>query len=545
MVVISTCLVDGGSKGAREMTEDQKAIWKEIYTLADSLAINRERLKYLVEDIIGKRAETIEAANTVQAVLEAVDSKFKNRLLPVGEAIEETKGEHKKDSKGEVQVQGTLGEPTDEEVEQIGAELEEEVRRKDIEEIKKLVDDLGISEEELEAIMETYKVKNTEELNAEQAEDLKDYLENKRDVREAVEADRKVHKEIMDIVSGFTNSNDGVKFFHGLHEKYGVVSVPDLDFSQKEEVLKQLKAVQAEVVVEEHWDKTVEIDEGTFMFRGKGGKVLCKNGANDNVYELKVDIPKCSCKDFEINKQKQEWCKHLKAASVAGYPVKELTAIPEGVSEALVKPEKKKQKKVKKEEVVALTVMGETIQIPVQTPAETINNEEAAVKMIQDIAGLKPRYEDVIERYGEIEEISADVILSLAQYAGVRFQIFNKEVEKAKMNLGQIFLKIPMSEDKRKRYEPLVEFMPDTDVTVRCKITSVAAWQDKAGNLRLGVGTKEEHLTPYELRDIVLRGANFIETKCESKASKKSIINALPITHDGLLSKIKETYGWE
>ena len=86
--------------------------------------------------------------------------------------------------------------------------------------------------------------------------------------------------------------------------------------------------------------------------------------------------------------------------------------------------------------------------------------------------------------------------------------------------------------------------MPETDVVTRCKITAIAAWKDKSGNLRVGIGTKEEHLTPSDLRDISRRGANFIETRCESKAFKKAILTSLPITHDGLMRKIKETYGW-
>ena len=110
--------------------------------------------------------------------------------------------------------------------------------------------------------------------------------------------------------------------------------------------------------------------------------------------------------------------------------------------------------------------------------------------------------------------------------------------------MGQIFKSVPMTKDKLERYGDIADFMPDTDVVIRCKITSIAAWKDKAGNLRVGTGTKEEHLTPYELKDIVMRGANFIETKCESKSFKKAISNALPVTHDGLLQKIKAAYGW-
>ena len=401
------------------MTEG-KELWGEIYSLADNLAINRERLKFLVEDLIGKqRTETVEEANTVLSFLEAVDSKFKSRTITVDEAIEETMGEYKKDSK--VKTQETLGEPLTE------------------------------------------------------------------------------------------------------------------------------GGVDAEVVEEEeHWTKTVEIDEGTFKFREEGTALACLNCVKDSVQVLRPSVPECSCPDFQINKQKREWCKHLKAANAGGYDVKELQVVPAEISKELEKATGRK-KVVKKEEVVMMTIDGKSVQIHIQTPTEQINNEDAAVKMITDIAGINPRREDVIEKYGDrvIEEISADVIISMAQYSGIKFQIFNKEVETAKMNLGQIFLKIPLSDDKRRRYDPLVEFMPDTNVTVRCKITSVAAWQDEAGNIRVGVGTKEEHLTPYGLSDIVLRGANSLETKCETKASKKSIINALPITHDGLLSKIKKVYEWE
>ena len=423
------------------MTEG-KEIWRDIYALADNLAINRERLKFLVEDLIGKqRTETAEEAHTVLSFLIAVDGKFKSRTITVDEAIAEAKSEYKKDSKGKAQE--TLGEqPTD-----------------------------GVA--------------------------------GKKKEQEPIRGRPKEHDEVID----------------------------------------------AEGVEEEHWDKTVEIDEGAFKFKEEeGDALLCQNTAGDTAYRLHINLPWCPCLDFQVSKQRQEWCKHLKAAAAGGYAVKELPKLPAEIKDELekAKPGKgKERKKVVKEEVVTVTIDGKSVNIPIQTPAEQINNEDAAAKMITAIAGINPRYEDVIEKYGDIEEISADVIISMAQYAGVRFQPFNKEVEIAKMNLGKIFLKIPMSDDKRKRYDPLVEFMPDTDVTVRCKITGVAAWRDKAGNLRIGGGTKEEHLTPYELRDIVLRGANFIETKCESKAFKKAIINALPITHAGLLSKIKKAYDWE
>ena len=319
------------------------------------------------------------------------------------------------------------------------------------------------------------------------------------------------------------------------------------DFSEKLDIE---EVVDAEAVggeeEEQKWDKTVEIDEGEFSFRGEDGGLQCKNGANDNVYLLDIVKPHCSCSDFVVNKKEQEWCKHLKAASIA-YKVTKLPETPKEISEALANPEKEKTRKppkAKKEETVSLSIMGKDVQMPVQVPGEIIRNEEAATKMIIDIIGTKPLFKDVIEKFGDIEEISADVIISLAQYSGIRFQILSKETETAKMNLGKIFKSVPMSEDKMKRYADIADFMPDTDVVVRCKITSIAVWKDKAGNMRVGTGTKEEHLTPYTLQDIVLRGANFIETKCESKSFKKAISNALPVTHDGLLQKIKATYGW-
>lgn len=329
------------------------------------------------------------------------------------------------------------------------------------------------------------------------------------------------------------------------------------DVGEEDEELKAFdEHLSAEKVVdvaddaeeEQKLGKTVEIDEGKFSFREEGENLFCKNGANDNEYELDVKKPHCHCNDFEINKQKQEWCKHLKAAAVAGYKVTKLAKIPEGISAALVKQEKgkgRKNQKAKKDETVAIEVLGKRVDLVLQTPQEIIQNEEMAAEMIKTILGPNPKREDVIEEYGNIEEIAADVLISLAQYAGIRFQPFNKEVEVTKINLGKVFKAIPMSEDKKAQYGALADFMPDTDVTTRCKITSIAGWLDKKGDLHFGMGTKEEHLTPYKLKDIATRGANFIETMCESKSAKKSILGCLPITHDGLKSKIKTIYKWD
>ena len=165
--------------------------------------------------------------------------------------------------------------------------------------------------------------------------------------------------------------------------------------------------------------------------------------------------------------------------------------------------------------------------------------------MLRDILGEDAKYEDVIEKYGDdIEEIKADVVISLGQYAGIRFVPVNKETESTKINIGKLYLLSETDEKKRQKYAEIADLMPDTEVVMRCKVTAVAAWKDQAGNIRVGVATKEEHMTPFDLRDICRRGSNFIETKAESKAYKKAILVSLPITHDGLKRKIKKLYHW-
>ena len=295
---------------------------------------------------------------------------------------------------------------------------------------------------------------------------------------------------------------------------------------------------------EEKWDTKVKIAEGEFMFRLEDeDRIICKNVETGNTYVINPKKPACSCLDFRINKRGQEWCKHLEAAWAAGYKVTKIPEMPEEVT-ALV-PKKRKGRAKKSSEEITVRVQDEWIQMPVQVPDEVIQNEESALKMIRDIIGDNPKYEDVIEKYGNnIEEINADVIISLAQYTGIQFRILSKETESKRINLSKIYIATETDEKKKKYYSEIADLMPETDVVTRCKITAVAAWKDRSGNLRVGVGTKEEHLTPPDLRDISRRGANFIETRCESKAFKKAILTSLPITHDGLMRKIKETYGW-
>ena len=486
------------------MTEDIKAIWKNIYTFADNLAITNERLKYLVEGILGKRAETAEEANTVLTFLKAVNHKYKGSLLTVDEAIEAVKGyKHR-----------TVDETTDAEMDKIGAELEEERKAKEertrteqTERIKtlqvELKDKFPITH--LQAYIEKTYGKGVH----------LEYLTNEQRAELIVEMERMAEAEAEVVEEG--------------EERWDKAA--DTDRLKEEET---------------KWDKTIETEEGTFMFKDEGtALVLCKNGVNDKKYWLDILVPGCSCPDFQVNKRQREWCKHLAAAAKAGYPVKELRAIPEEVTAALVQHDKEKQKKVKvnKEETVALTILDKQIEMPVQIPSEIIQGEDKVLAMIKGIIGNTPKKDDVIESYAGIEELSADVVLSLASYLGIQYRIVEKEIEKTRMSVGMIY-ELTATEDQMRKYGAVAKIMPEVDIVTRCKVTVVAAWKDKSGNTRISVGVKEELLTPFELSDIAKRGVNFIETKAITKASKKALLSVMPVTHDGLKSKIKEAYGW-
>ena len=184
------------------------------------------------------------------------------------------------------------------------------------------------------------------------------------------------------------------------------------------------------------------------------------------------------------------------------------------------------------------------IEMPIQTPSESILSEEGALNVIKSIIGNKPRKEDVLEIYAGIEEINADVVISLCQYLGIQYRIIEKEIEKTRISIGKIY-ELGASQDQIAKYGKIAEIMPEVDVVTRCKVTVAAAWKDKSGNTRLSVGVKEEYLTPHDLLDISKRGATFIEQKAITKASKKALLSVLPVTHDGLKSKILKAYGWE
>jgi len=396
------------------MVETKEEIWKEIYSIAERRRIGHDRLKSLVTEILGKRAETEEEAKEVLKFLRAVDKKLHTTFLTTEQAISVVKAE------------GIEEEPTEEE-----------------------------SGEEVEAEPE----------------------------------------------------------------------------EKKEE--------------EEKWDKTVRTEDGEFMFRLEGENIICKNAETGETYVIDPKKPECSCPDFQFNKrEKNEMCKHLTAASAAGYGIAELPEIPEEVTTALAKPKKGRDKAKKGEEIVSLKVLDKQVELGVQVPTEIITNEDRAVEIIKTILGTDPKKEDVIASYAGIEELNASVVLSLASYIGIRHVPVAIEEEKKRINIGEVFLAVA-DEEKRNKYEPIARLMGEVEVTTRCRVTSIAGWRDKNGNVRIGIGTKEEFLTPHDLADIARRGASFIRTRAETKSARKAVINALPVTVEGLLRKICKVYHWE
>lgn len=305
------------------------------------------------------------------------------------------------------------------------------------------------------------------------------------------------------------------------------------------------KVIRGRVVEEEDsteekkWDKEIQTEKGRFLFREipELNTVICVNGETDTKYvlDLSGERPECSCPNFVITKRKGQLCKHLEAAKEAGYNVPEIPQI---------------DIPVEKREINTIAPKGKMFdvekQLALYTPVEQINNEQDAIRIITEIIGKNARFGDVIEKIKGtgVEEISADVVISLAQKLGIAYKTLEIEIQTAKLNLGEIYLDM-LSDDKKERYEKIVTKMPEVTVVMRAKITTAAGWMGKDGVPRYGVGTKEEVLTLPRLKDLAARGSNFVQVTAETKSVKKSILNCLPITSSGLLTKIKEAYGWE
>ncbi len=357
-----------------------------------------------------------------------------------------------------------------------------------------------------------------------------------------------IEETIRDIISQMPTLEEKDKFHAWVASKYGAPFL-QLTKEQKSEILEYLREREADkgTEEEEEGERNIETTEGKFSFREEADKIVCTTEKGGE-YELDINEPSCSCADFQINKQRKEWCKHLKAAAQAGFVVKELTPVHEELKQEIAiasAPPAERKKRVKKEEVVAIKTIesGKEVEIPVQRLRETVMGEDHAIEIIKKIVGTNPKKDDVIESYAGIEEINADVIASLGSYLGIQCRIVEIETEKTKMNLGKIYM-LTAAEDKKKKYGGIAELMPEVDIVTRCKVTVAAAWADENGNKRIALGVKEELLTPYDLADIASRGANFIETKAITKAVKKAIISVLPITHNGLKSKIKQAFSW-
>ena len=384
-------------------------------------------------------------------------------------------------------------------------------------EIYNIAEWCGLSNEELEKLVIDIVGKR-----AESEEEVKKVLQFLRAVKKKLETEM------------FITTEDAIN-------KVKAEGIPEDSKGGEAKVVEQRKEEKEKK--EEKWDTKIKTADGEFMFRLESeDRLICKNAETGDTYVIDPKKPLCSCLDFRINKRGQEWCKHIKAADAAGY---EVAKIPEEVTTALAKPKKATRGKAKKgEEVVTLKVLDKQVELGVQVPTEIITNEDRAVEIIKTILGSDPKKEDVIASYAGIEELNASVVLSLASYIGIRHVPVAIEEEKKRINIGEVFLAVA-DEEKRNKYEPIARLMGEVEVTTRCKVTSVAGWRDKNGNVRIGIGTKEEFLTPHDLADIARRGASFIRTRAETKSARKAVINALPVTVEGLLRKICRIYHWE
>jgi len=265
----------------------------------------------------------------------------------------------------------------------------------------------------------------------------------------------------------------------------------------------EMEARERGVLIE---GKEVEYEGERFRIYEEEGATMVANVDEDTEYEIFPLAPSCECKDFQIRvleRGEKERCKHLEVAEEAGYTVG----------------------KIRTPETVSLEGIEE-----VSKPSVILESEDQAVELLKQILGPNPKKEDVIaevkDRKGNIlfEEINADVIKSLANAIGIRVKVIERDNQVQKVKIAD-------------ELEPI-------EVVVKSRIVAIAGFLDEGGKPRVQTGTKSEVMTPSRLDDLKSRGSNFVEVTCESKAQKKAILNALPVTAGGLKRKIKMAYGW-
>jgi len=312
----------------------------------------------------------------------------------------------------------------------------------------------------------------------------------------------------------------------GYGEKAEAEEIPDLteEISRKEPEVpvihesEELGEEEAEAEQKLIEAQEIEYEDERFRVYEEKGVTKVANMDEDTEYEILPLAPSCECKDFQIRileRGEKSRCKHLEVAEKAGYTVGE----------------------VRRHEAIDVEGMEKVSQ-----PSVFLESEEQAIKILRQILGPKPEKDDVIETFKsrgkKLEEISADVVISLARAIGIRTKIVERDIQKFELTPEMVKSAV------KDKWKEVAENMPDQEVVSTARIMAMAGWLDENGNPQVEVGTKTQVMTPSDFRDVCRRGANFVETTAETKALKKCILNSLGITSDGLKRKIKETYGW-
>jgi len=311
-----------------------------------------------------------------------------------------------------------------------------------------------------------------------------------------------------------------------IEKGYGIAQP---EFEEEEEKPKEPEIHEPEELGEEEAGAEAEqklIEAQEIEYEGERFRVYEEEGVTkvanmdeETEYQILPLAPSCKCKDFQIRvleRGEKGRCKHLEVAEKAGYTVGE----------------------IRRHETMDIEGIEKVSQ-----PSVFLESEEQAIKILRQILGPKPKKGDVIESFKsrgrKIEEISADVVISLARAVGVRTKIIERDIQKFELTPEMIK---PAVKDK---WKEIAENMPSQEVVSTARIMAMAGWLDENGNPQVEVGTKTQVMTPSDLKDVCSRGTNFVETTAETKALKKCILNSLGITSDGLKRKIKETYGWD